>query len=250
MNLLKCISLLLLLGIPGDLLRADWNPKYLPYDSAYTLTVLKDPKLGALENRVFQYLTNSWCTQEKAKLLMELVAITHPQVCVEIGAFTGSSTLPILAALQYLEEGRAYVIEAWSNQEAIKGLPLNDPNTAWWGSLDMGALKNQFLSMIQTWSLPSTYQLLHMTSQQAISQVPEINFLLLDGNCSEEGSLVDSELYVSKVVPGGYVLLANVLVTIGGKATKMRALLPLFEQCDIICEIDKGNALLFRKKQS
>ena len=87
-----------------------------------------------------------------------------------------------------------------------------------------------------------------MTSHEAVYQIPEIDLLHLDGNFSKIGALLDSVLYLPKIVPGGYVLLSNALATAGGKATKMKALWPLFEQCDLICEIDQGNALLFRKK--
>ena len=88
-----------------------------------------------------------------------------------------------------------------------------------------------------------------MTSEQAIDHVPSIDFLHIDGNFSEKGALFDSKQYLPKVVPGGYVLISNVLVMIGAKPAKMKALWPLFDQCDVVCEIDDGNTLLFRKRK-
>ena len=167
---------------------------------------------------------------------------------MEIGAFTGSCTLPLLAGLQYLSRGNAYVIEPWSNAEAAKGLPKDDPNAIWWAGLDMQAVKNQFIHMLNNWSLTPYCQLMQTTSEKAVSHIPPINFLHLDGNFSEGGSLLDSQLYLPKVVPGGYVLLSNVLVIVGGKPAKMKALWPIFDQCDIVCELENGNTLLFRKK--
>jgi hypothetical protein len=209
---------------------------------------LLDSEVVGLEEKVIDYLKNSWCSAEKAKLLFELVITVQPKICVEIGACTGSSTLPMVAALKYLNQGRAYIIDAWSNQEAIKGLPLEDPNTIWWGQLDMDALRNQFNYTMNQWSLNSYFQVLHMTSKEASYRLETIDFLHIDGNFSEEGALQDSLLYLPKVTSGGYILLSNVLVMIGKQPTKMKALWPLFEYCDIVSEIENGNALLFYKK--
>ncbi len=212
------------------------------------LSAAVSPEFARLEKKIVDFLKTSWCSEEKAKLILEYVVVNRPKVCVEIGVFTGSSTLPLLAGLQYVNHGFAYVIDAWSNKEAIQGLPQNDPNTVWWGSLDMEAVKNQFLHTMNQWSLSSYFQVLHMSSQEALTQLPEIDFLHLDGNFSEEGALLDTQLYLPKVVPKGHILISNVLTMIGNKPTKMKALWPLFEQCEIVCEIENGNAFLFRKK--
>ncbi len=245
MKLLKLICGFAVLA-SASTLSAEWNPQYLPFENVQE--TLHHPELTQLEDRVLEAVKNSWCSQEKAKLLFELTVLARPSVCVEIGAFTGSTTLPILAGLQYLNSGVAYAIDAWSSAESIKGLPANDPNTVWWGGLDMGAIKNQFVHMLVHWALNPYCQILALPSEAAVSQIPSIDFLHLDGNFSEEGSLRDSELYLPKVVPGGYVLLSNALVTIDGKPAKMKALWPIFDQCDIVCEIDQGNTLLFKKK--
>ncbi|MEI8365857.1 MAG: class I SAM-dependent methyltransferase [Parachlamydiaceae bacterium] len=247
MNFVKFTCALILFA-SSSLLNAEWNPKYLPVENQSVLGRLKNPSLIQLENQVFESVKNSWCSEEKAKLLMELVVLTQPGVCVEIGAFTGSSSLPLLAALKHVGSGRAYIIDAWSNAEAVRGLTTEDPNTVWWAGLDMKAVKNQFLHMLNLWSLTSYCKILSTTSQKAVLRIPTIDFIHIDGNFSAEGALLDSELYLPKVVPGGYVLLSNALVMIGGKPTKMKALWPIFDQCDIVCELEYGNTLLFRKK--
>ena len=226
------------------ILNSSWDPVSVSAKNAF----LNNPTVTELENKVIDYVKNSWCSEDKARLILELVISTQPSVCVEIGAFTGSATVPMLAGLQYLNHGEAYIIDSWSSQEAIKGLPMEDPNTAWWAQLDMKSVKNQFMYSMRSWDFKKYFQLLEMSSEQAFSQLPAINFIHIDGNFSEEGSLLDSKLYLSKVVAGGYILLSNALVMIGGKATKMKALWPLFEECDIVYEIENGNALLFRKK--
>ena len=201
-----------------------------------------------LEQKVLNCVKGSWCSEDKARLIFELVVATKPEICVEIGAFTGSATVPMLAGLKYLKNGRAYVIDAWSNQEAIKGLPEEDLNTQWWAQLDMNSVKNQFNQTMAQWSFTNLFQVLEMSSKDAVSKIPHIDFLHIDGNFSEDGSLVDSQLYIPKVASGGYILLSNALVMIAQKPTKMKALGPLFDQCDIVYEIENGNGLLFKKK--
>jgi hypothetical protein len=112
----------------------------------------------------------------------------------------------------------------------------------------MPAVSAQFAQMLQQWSLDSFCQVLPAPSRDAGSAVPAIDFLHLDGNFSEEGALLDSQLYLPKVTARGYALLSNALVTVGGSPTKMKALRPFFEQCEIVCDLDGGNTLLFRKK--
>lgn len=213
------------------------------------LSASTDPGLIQLEQTIVSALKGSWCSEEKAKLILECVITNRPQVCVEIGPFTGSSTLPMLAALRYTNhKAQAYVIDAWSNEEAVRGLPKDDPNAIWWASLDMRAIKNQFTQTVNRWSLTSYVQVLHMSSERAVSLLPSINFLHLDGNFSAEGSSLDTRLYLPKVVPGGHILISNVLTMIGNQATKMKALWPLFESCELVSEIENGNALLFKKR--
>ena len=235
------LSILLIMTEP---LSAGWNSAYLPTVSQ----ALSTPTVIQWEQTVVDAIKNSWCSEEKARLLFESVIILQPRVCVEIGAFTGSCTLPMVAGLQYLKQGQAYIIDAWSNEDAIQGLPQGDPNTNWWATLDMPAIKRQFLHTMATWSFKPYVQVLHTSSREAVSQVPLIDFLHIDGNFSEQGALLDTELYLPKVTQGGYILLSNILVMIGGKPTKMKALWPLFEYCEIVCEIENGNAILFRKK--
>jgi len=154
----------------------------------------------------------------------------------------------MLAGLRYIQNGHAYVIDAWSNEESIRGLPAADVNRAWWSTVDMVGVKAQFNQMLDAWSLGAWCEVLPMTSHEAVDRLPPVDFLHLDGNISEEGAWRDSELYLPKVVPGGHILLSNALVTVAGQTTKMRALWSLFGRCDVVCEIDDSNTLLFGKR--
>jgi hypothetical protein len=226
-----------------------WDIEYLPSENkSEGLNILQNETWISKEKKVLEYIKNSWCSKEKAELIMQLVIVERPQTCVEIGAFSGSCTLPMLVALKHMKHGTAIVIDAWSNKEAVKGLDSNDPNTSWWNSVDLKSVKRSFLSMIHTWNLASYCKIIPTSSEMAASKIDSIDFLHLDGNFSEQGALLDTNLYLPKVKSGGYVLLSNVLIMVSGKPTKMKALWPIFDQCDIIAEIENGNAILFKKR--
>lgn len=54
--------------------------------------------------------------------------------------------------------------------------------------------------------------------------------------------------YFPKVEKNGFILLSNVFITVNGKQLKKRAFKALYDTCNIVCEIDYGNTVLFQKK--
>lgn len=212
-----------------------------------SLNPKQDPLFNLLKNDVKKSLKQSWCSEEKIDLLMDLIYITQAQVCVEIGAFTGSSVLPVAATLQYLNKGKIYAIDAWSNEEAIRYMDPDDPNRSWWASLDMKAVRRSFDHLIISWKLKNVCTPIAKTSALALSEIPEIDFLHLDGDLSEQGSIYDAEHYLEKVKPGGYVLLSNVYHTVNNRQIKFKAFSLIFESCEFISETDRDNTVLFRK---
>jgi hypothetical protein len=206
-----------------------------------------DEAFRGLKKEVVKRLEGSWCSAEKAEKMMDLVRETRPKVCVEIGAYAGWTVLPVAATLKYLKEGRVYAIDAWSNHEAVKSIPAHNINYQWWSRLDMRFIKRQFESLLTEWNLWAYCWIIHDTSEEAVGQIPEIDFLHLDGNCSEEGSLLDTELYLPKVKSGGYILLSNLFFSLDGKHPKMATLWRLMDECEVVWEIEGSNVVLFRK---
>lgn len=206
----------------------------------------KDTKFALLKHRVFKYLQGTWCPEKKAELMMDLVLATRPQVCVEVGACSGFSVLPIAATLRYIGDGHIYAIDAYSNEEAIKNIDCKDEVCQWWKQVDMRGLEQQFKELLNRWSLNSCCSLIHMSSELAAKKVPEIDFLHLDGNFSEEGSLLDVKLFVPKVRAGGYILLSNLFLSVNNKFPKMASMWQLFDECEVVYEVDH-NTVLFRK---
>jgi predicted O-methyltransferase YrrM len=247
-NSIRLLAALFLLLVAKEPLYCFWevNDVLSNHDSIKT-NPEKDPLFNLLKNKVKQSLKQSWCSEDKINLLMDLTYIIQAQVCVEIGAFSGSSVLPVAATLQYLNRGKIYAIDAWSNEDAIRYMDPDDPNRSWWASVDMRAVRRSFDNLITSWKLKNVCIPIAKTSALALYEIPEIDFLHIDGDLSEEGSLYDTEHYLKKVKRGGYILLSNVYHTVNNKQTKLKAVSLIFESCEFISETDRDNTALFRK---
>ncbi len=223
----------------------EWDPEYcFPDDD---LGILEDVLYKNLKSDIIFFLKGSWCSVEKAELLMDLIYVTKPAVCVEIGAFSGSTVLPVAATLKYLQHGTVIAIDPWSNAIATQNMDFNDPNRPWWSTVNMDGIYAEFVSKLARWKVIENCTIFRSTSETAANFIQEIDFLHLDGDYSEKGSLKDVELYLPKVKPGGYILLSNLFLMVHNKAPKMKCFSELFDACEMISEIDKDNAVLFRK---
>jgi len=223
----------------------EWNPIYLRKN--LDLTPLKNPTYEQLKNRVTHSLQNTWCSAEKATLIMDLIVLEKPKVCVEIGVFMGWSFLPMGVAVQYLKEGKVYGIDPWSNLEAIKNLDKNDPNRAWLASLNMNEISMQAKAMLRQWKLNSVCKLYTAPSNQCASHFTNINFLHIDGNYSEESSIEDVLHYLPKVSIGGYILYSGLSWVVFGKMPRVKAFQMLLDYCEIVATLDNHNVILLRK---
>ncbi|MBS0627734.1 MAG: class I SAM-dependent methyltransferase [Verrucomicrobia bacterium] len=230
--------------LTSSLTFADWDPEFIENAN---LSILEDTNYKNLKDKVLTALKGSWCSEEKANLIMDLMVLEKPQVCVEIGACAGSSILPIGNALQFNQQGTVYAIDAWSNQVATQYWADTDPNKAWWSTVDMQAIHGSFQNLLKTWNLTEYCIGIALPSKDAIDQLDNIDFLHLDGDYSEIGSLKDVELYLPKVKSGGYILLSNLFIMINGKQPKLKSFIALMEDCEIVCEIERDNAILFKK---
>ena len=224
---------------------AEWDAEYCFPD--HDVSVIEDLVFKQLKQDVAHSVDRSWCSLDKARLLMDLVYITQPEVCVEIGAFSGSSVLPVVATLKYLQHGIMIAVDGWSNDVAVQNMDWDDPNRPWWSWVNMDLVYQSFLNKLDEHSLQDYCLVFPTSSEDAASMIDEIDFLHLDGDYTVQGSLQDVALYLPKVKPGGYILLSNLFTMVKGKAPKMKAFSELFNACEMICEIDRDNVVLFRK---
>lgn len=206
---------------------------------------LHDVTYQRLKAEVQNRLVNTWCSSEKAGLIMDLIVSEKLKTCVEIGVFTGSSFLPIASSIQYLSQGHVYAIDAWSNAEAIKYMDDEDPNKNWWACVDMRQAHSFFQNIAQPFERYCIE--LHCTSEDAVHQIGDIDFLHLDGNYTLEGSLKDAFLYSDKVNVGGYILVSNAHICINQDLPKLDLLYYLAEFCETVRVVDVGNTILYRK---
>jgi hypothetical protein len=209
--------------------------------------MLDDPIYQNLKKDLISELSTVWCSKEKIELLMDLVYVVKPKVCVEIGVFSGSSLIPVAVMLKYLQHGMVFAVDAWSNAEATKYIEYDDPNLPGWSAVDLLGAHIQFIQRLGQKAVQSYCTILRNPSAVAAQFIGEIDFLHLDGDYTEKGSLEDVALYLPKVKSGGYILLSSLFVMVKGKATKMKAFSKLFDHCEMICQIDRDNVILFRK---
>lgn len=150
-----------------------------------------------------------WCSGEKEERLREFVLRHSPRLCVEIGAFGGSTSYPIVSALKVLGTGHLYAIDAWSHEEAIRGFSSDDPNYEWWSSVDFEGIKVAFRKQLWARGLSPWCTLMQASSLKAVERFTDhsIDMLYVDGNFSAEGSLSDVMAYFPKVKPSGYIWL-------------------------------------------
>ncbi len=237
--------------VVSSVLFAGWDPYYLIdldlIDSAYCNHLERDDYLRLKED-VYRKTKNSWCTQEKADLIMDLIVLTQPKLCVEIGVFTGASFLPVAAAVKFLGEGEVVAIDPWSTHEAIKYMAHHDPNKEWWSRVDFEKIYLDFQAVLRQWGLHSYCHVFRSPSEKVVHEIKkEIDFLHIDGNYAKTVALKDVDLYVPKVKKGGYILFSNLFLSINHQQPRMAAFSKLLDSCEILCDIDNHNSVLLRK---
>jgi len=186
-----------------------------------------------------------WCSPEKAQAMMDLIFEIKPKICVEIGVFGGASIIPTAIALKYLDQGKIYAIDPWSNQEYTDSCSNpNDVNRKWWESVDMNYIYHYFLGQLRKYNVHNQCIVLKEKSTTAVEKIKEtIDILHIDGNHAELVVSKDIELYFPKVKQGGYIWLDDVLW-----GTTKKPYQDLMAKCDFIKSVDKGNCYLLRKR--
>ncbi|MDE3045272.1 MAG: class I SAM-dependent methyltransferase [Verrucomicrobiota bacterium] len=206
-----------------------------------------DARVDGLKQRVCNSLSSleGWCTSEKALNFIDLILEVKPDIYVEIGVFGGRSLLPVASALKFLNHGVVYAIDPWDRFEATRYYdPIHDrTNLEWWDKLNFNYIYSSYLAMLRKYDLERYCITLKMTSEKAVSEIDRIDILHIDGNHSEEGSIIDVVLYLPKVRSGGYIWMND-----ASWADRQEAVDVLAKECDVIKILDNGNLVLFRKR--
>jgi hypothetical protein len=186
-----------------------------------------------------------WCSCEKASHFIDLVLDVKPQVCVEIGVFSGASLYPVAAALKYLQQGMMIAIDPWDKIECIRYLDpdKNRTDLKWWAHQNMDHVYFGFAQILKHFDLDDICIVFRCTSKKAAPAIGPIDILYIDGNHYEKIAREDVELYLPKVKKGGYIWFNDAKWPSVQPAIEL-----LSEACDLIKTVDQGNCVLFRKK--
>lgn len=196
---------------------------------------------------------HGWCSDEKSTQMLDLVLNNKPQTCVEIGVYGGSSIFPTALGLKYNKNGTVYAIDPWKNEDCIQFHKDGDPNKKFWGTIDLGVVFSKYTQMLDKFELKKHVITLKMTSDEALTQVPDtIDILHIDGNHQEEACFYDTVHYSPKVKVGGYIWFddAGWYDTVQGKHTTKKSLDFLLNFCKVVSIVDKGNCYLLQKTKS
>lgn len=251
-SFLSCYSVFFLffVSVHVDLSSSVWNAQTAIEHSLVNAAhqkKLNNPLYTILKSKVLTDLQGSWCSDEKATLIMDLVLLEQPKNCVEIGVFTGSSLLPLLISSQFYEGANVYAIDPWSNEATLENLDPESANGVWWSKVDMDGVYSSFETMLREWDLHSRCTVIRKSSKDAISFIQEIDFLHIDGNFTNSGRLEDSVLYLPKVKSGGFILISSSLSQLNPEDSEKNAFCYLLDHCQLISRIDGSRGALFKK---
>jgi predicted O-methyltransferase YrrM len=211
-------------------------------------SIQADEQWNKCKQKVVHFLPSiqGWCSPEKATRMMDLIYKTHPEVCVEVGVYGGSSVFPTATALKYLNQGVIYAIDPWRNEDCLVGYKPGDPNYNWWNKIDLEEIYRGFLHILKRHKLTDYCEVVRMTGAEAVSHFDDesIDILHIDGNHSEESALHDAQAYLPKVKKGGYIWFDDA----NWSSTK-KAVSYLLDHCELSPSSKLSDPyLLFQKK--
>jgi cephalosporin hydroxylase len=168
-----------------------------------------DVRWTGYKNQVLQHQSkiDGWCNQQKATGMMDLIYEVKPELCVEVGVFGGSSIYPTASALKFLGQGIVCAIDPWRHEDCLEGYDANDVNYQWWSKVDLEAIYQGFLRVLNRFHLQPYCHVMRMTGLEALNTFADgsIDILHIDGNHTKDSALSDAEMYLPKVKQGGYI---------------------------------------------
>lgn len=176
--------------------------------SHYERTILNDHTNGIIQRTkqvsfVFMDHLEGWCTKNKASILIDLTFMLSPNTIVEIGVWGGKSLIPMAQALKEIRKGKIYGIDPWSNLASVEG--MEGVNYEWWYQVDHNLILNGLIEKIFLFQLNDQVELIRKTSEETPS-ILNIDILHIDGNHSEQASMLDVQKWVPLVRKGGVII--------------------------------------------
>lgn len=150
---------------------------------------------------------DGWCSKEKASIMIDFAMMLNAKTIVEIGVYGGKSLIPMAYALKELGYGKVYGIDPWSSSASIEG--MEGINREWWGNLNHDAILRRLKTKIAQLGLALQITLIRNTSATA-PIISDIDILHIDGNHSDEASMIDVTKWVPLVRSGGLIFFDDI----------------------------------------
>ena len=226
----------------------EWNARAGAFSS---LDNFNKDSLSLTKQRAYlemQQLTG-WCSEMKAGILLDFIYAERPQIIVEIGVWGGKSLMPMARGIKNLGQGgHVYGIDPWLESASAEG--QEGVNREWWEKkAPHQAVFEGLTTKIKEFSLEDTVTLIRKSSADA-ELIHHIGLLHIDGNHSEEASLLDVVKWVPEVIPGGLIVFDDMTWGVNDQVTVRKAVDWLDEHCERLQVIkDVGNEWgIWRKK--
>lgn len=133
-----------------------------------------------------------------------LIYQQRPRTVVEIGVFGGQSLIPQAMTLKALGHGRIFGVDPY-NLGVIAGQMAEFDDEKMWLRQDMDVVLKDTRHWINNLELLSHAILVLGDSKDCSTLFDSIDILHVDGSHTEEGALLDVNLYGKRVVRGGYI---------------------------------------------
>jgi len=188
------------------------------------------------------------CSEEKARMIMEIVYQIRPDIYVEIGVLSGASLIPALYAMKDMKHGKAYAIDAWSAKVAVEHMNESNPNYQHIKNINYKKHLKKFKKTLEKRKLEDFCKIIHKPAVEASSKIRKpIDILHLDGGVSRDDALLDAQYYLPKVRSGGYILFNNYSYCVDGKLPRKEAFQYILNECNLVDFCDHYNFFVFQK---
>jgi len=177
---------------------------------------------------------------ERPYRMAELILKEKPQTVVEIGVFGGQSLIPMAMTLQALRQGRIYGIDPFNLDVITKQMATFDDEGMWLRQ-DMDVVREDTLRWIKELGLQRHAIIIIGESKDCSTLFNSIDILHVDGSHTEEGALLDVNLYAKRVRSGGHVWLDD---------THFPSLQPAIKELENCADMvdDWGGYRLYRRR--
>lgn len=171
-----------------------------------------------------------WSPESKMRGLIDCVLADKPQICVDVGTYSGRALMPVAWALKKNGSGHVLGIDPYSNAACVEGWPEGQEHSGW----DCNSLLPYYqkaLDAIKRFGVGQYASIFVEKSLNAVTQFGDatIDLIHIDGNHSEASALADVTAWLPKMKPGSHLWMDDV-----GWESTQKAVAFLDANCDVV----------------